>query len=63
MLLHEFAHPVFAHPDAPGQQFLVHAWPAVFPLHLGVDGTDVCQQGVIAVAPCRTTVNIAKNEH
>ncbi len=56
MLLHEFAHPVFAHPDAPGQQFLVHAWPAVFPLHLGVDGALVRQQGSVAVTPGSSTV-------
>jgi hypothetical protein len=50
VLLHELAHPVFAHPDATGQQFLVHARPAVFALDLGVDGTDVGQQGFVAEA-------------
>ena len=34
VLLHEFANSVFAHTDASGQQFLVHAWPAVFALDL-----------------------------
>lgn len=56
VLLHELAHPVLAHPDAPGQQFLVHAGPAVFPLHLGVDGAHVRQQGFVAVTPGRSTV-------
>ena len=53
MLLHELANPVFAHPDASGHKLLVHAWPAVFALDLGVDGTDVRQQGFIAVESAR----------
>ena len=41
---------VFARTDASGQQFLVHAWPAVFALDMGMDGADVGQQGFVAVA-------------
>lgn len=48
VLLHEFAQPVFAHSDASGQQFLVHAWPTVFPLDLRVDGAHVRQQGFVS---------------
>ena len=54
MLLHELAHPVFAHTDAPCHQLFVHAWPAVFALDLGVNGTDVSQQGFVTVT-CRPT--------
>jgi hypothetical protein len=59
VLLHELANPFLAHPDATGQQFLVHARPAVFALDLGVDGTDVRQQGFVTVAPARATAAMA----
>ena len=42
-----------ADPDPAGEQFLVHARPAVLALDLGMDGTDVRQQGFVAVAPAR----------
>jgi hypothetical protein len=35
------AHPFFAYPNASGQQFLVHARPAVFLFDFGMDGTHV----------------------
>ncbi len=49
VLFHQLAHPVLAHPDAPGQQFLVHPWPAVFTLDLGMDGADVGQHSFVTV--------------
>jgi hypothetical protein len=51
VLLHQATHPFFAHPNTPGQQFLVHAWPAVFLFDFGMDGTHVGQQGLVAVTP------------
>jgi hypothetical protein len=45
-----FLHPVLAHADASGQQFLPHPRPAVFAFDLGVDGLDVHQQGFVADA-------------
>jgi len=41
----------------PQASSFVHAWPAVFALDLGVDGTDVGQQGFVAVTPARATLN------
>ena len=51
VLLHQLADPILAHPDTLGQQFLVHAWPAVFALDFSVDGSDLGQHGLIAFAP------------
>ena len=48
VLLHQPAHPLLAHTHAPCEQFFVHAWPAVFALELGVYGTDVHKQGLLA---------------
>lgn len=49
---------VLAHPDATGQQFLVHPAPAVFALDLGMDGADVGQHSFIAVVPARTASHV-----
>ena len=54
MQLHELAHPLLAHANAPGQQLFPRAWPAVAATRLGVDRFDVYQQRVITeVAPLR----------
>lgn len=50
MLLHQATHPLFAHPDTPGKQFLVHAGPAVFLFDFGMNSTHVRQQRLVAVA-------------
>ena len=49
--LHQSAHPLLAHAQAAGQQFAVHARPAVLSAQLLVDGSDVDQQGVVACRP------------
>src|SRR5690606_34967204 len=49
--LHQHAHTLFAHADAPGQQLLVHAGPTVLAFDLRVNGTHVRQQGFVALKP------------
>jgi len=53
--LHELLNAFLANADAPGQQFLPGARPAVATASLGVDGLDMHQQRVVAqVAPLRS---------
>ena len=51
MRLHEPLNAVFAHPDASREQLFAYPWPAVFAFDLGVDGSDMRQQRLVAVAP------------
>jgi len=55
MALHQQAHTFLVHPNASCQQFLVHARPAVLALNLGVDGSHLRKQGLIAVKPAGAT--------
>lgn len=50
-LFHELAHAIFAQPDAPVHQFLVHARPVVSPFGLELNGVDVGQHGFVATTP------------
>ena len=48
VLLHELLYALFAHPNAAYKHCPPDAWPAVSTPHLGVNGFDMNQQGVIA---------------
>ena len=50
MPLHQATHPLLAHPDAAREQLLMHAGPTIFLLDLGMDGAQVGQHGLIALA-------------
>lgn len=51
VLVHQFAHAVFAYADAAGQQFFVHAWPAILAFGFDVNDPDIGQQGFVTVPP------------
>ena len=53
VLLHQATYALLANPHTPGEQFLVHARPALLAFDLGMNGTHVRKQGLIAVAPKR----------
>ena len=62
VLLHQALNLVFAYADATCQQFTMHTGPAVFLLHLRLNGSHVSQQGLVAETPSWARLTVKTRE-